>query len=874
MAPSLVHCAVLLLSVFAPSSSFRSLVECATLSSLPKRTAPKLLPRASQASHPCGDVFQAVGNGHTVFLASDVYSCLTNTPFRADIAKDLLQYYRETLQFQSTLAYLKNPPASYQQPGVDLLGGLDLIENEVDLGVYENEYAFEASLRTLIYAAHDEHLQFVGGVLDVFNFASPLGIVSLSSDGIELPKVYILDDLAEAGLPWAPGGIVSSGPHQWTPSAVRSIDNMGVTEYLTRFANLNSFGHRDRQADWNNLMYSPAGGIQDYRTAFQGESPFYNGDIIEFGFENGTSTGALKSVAVLSDDFNPGDLPHFNNGSDFYNYFVLGQLPQELPSANITPAATAASTANASLATASTSSETPSATATADFAVGTAAEWWSTPAYPYANISQAYLGESQGGYVTGYFLNSSVGVLSIPTFHMIGDTLLQFSNTVGEFLNLSKQAGMTKIVVDVQQNFGGDPLLAIDTFKHFFPTRDPLIGSRSRAHAMANTLGTVFTDYYEKVDTNDPDYPLLAANVWVATDFLNAATGQNFSSWPEYFGPHRHHGDQFTTTQRYNLSSVDFDKAATGGLIVYGYGPRSTTSPQLYAAEDIIILTDSVCHSACALFVEMMHHEAGVRTVVAGGLPQAGEMQAIGGTRGALRYSAGNIDNDIDTFRNSSPPLPLPNRTIEFWVQYAGITLQDQIRPGEDFPLQFAYEAADCRIFFTSDTFADYAALWQRAADAIWTNPAFCVQGSTGYTTTIETNDTATSSTNQTTYETTVAGFPRVGAIGTFDFEYNGPYVDSLYSASQTLFQQCDTNSQCAFDQSCSITEVCSREGRIVLQRRCKQECADTSFCQSPDARHFFCSGALCEPSKRPSCQPKRRYNNPFPQTNRFNIPP
>ena len=124
-----------------------------------------------------------------------MYSCLTNVPFHADDAKQFLQYYRDTIQFHSTLVYLKNPPASYRQPAVDLLGGLDLIESDIDLGVFENQYAFEVAVQTLIGAAHDFHLRLIGGILSVFSFASQYGLVSLSSDGVDLPKVYIMGKL-------------------------------------------------------------------------------------------------------------------------------------------------------------------------------------------------------------------------------------------------------------------------------------------------------------------------------------------------------------------------------------------------------------------------------------------------------------------------------------------------------------------------------------------------------------------------------------------------------------------------------------------------------------------------------------------------------
>ena len=130
----------------------------------------------------------------------------------------------------------------------------------------------------------------------------------------------------------------------------------------------------------------------------------------------------------------------------------------------------------------------------------------------------------------------------------------------------------------------------------------------------------------------------------------------------------------------------------------------------------------------------MMHHEAGVRTVVAGGRPQIGPMQGLAGSRGAQIYQAADLDTDIFLAEeiNVTVTADLPNdQDFDFRVDVATFNLRDQIRRDENFPLQFAYEAADCRIFYTPQTFNNYAALWQYAADAIWTNPKLCVQGST-----------------------------------------------------------------------------------------------------------------------------------------------
>lgn len=127
----------------------------------------------------------------TLFDAKVVYDCLTSIPFNPAVATRFLKYYNDTLQFQSNLKYLKNPPPSYQQPAVDLLRGLDKIQEDINNALFPNQYTFEAVLQNLVYSAHDAHLSLDAGILSPFSFASPYEIVSVSSDGQQLPKVYV-----------------------------------------------------------------------------------------------------------------------------------------------------------------------------------------------------------------------------------------------------------------------------------------------------------------------------------------------------------------------------------------------------------------------------------------------------------------------------------------------------------------------------------------------------------------------------------------------------------------------------------------------------------------------------------------------------------
>ena len=62
-----------------------------------------------------------------------------------------------------------------------------------------------------------------------------------------------------------------------------------------------------------------------------------------------------------------------------------------------------------------------------------------------------------------------------------------------------------------------------------------------------------------------------------------------------------------------------------------------------------------------------------------------------------------------------------------------GVNLRDSLRRDDDSqtPLQFIYEAADCRMWFTAPMINDVTVLWKETADTVWKGKK-CVQGSTG----------------------------------------------------------------------------------------------------------------------------------------------
>ena len=62
-------------------------------------------------------------------------------------------------------------------------------------------------------------------------------------------------------------------------------------------------------------------------------------------------------------------------------------------------------------------------------------------------------------------------------------------------------------------------------------------------------LGNTFTNYFTNTTNvfDAGEYDDLVTDPWVATVYIDAATGQNFTSWGQFFGPTSYDGDNFTT---------------------------------------------------------------------------------------------------------------------------------------------------------------------------------------------------------------------------------------------------------------------------------------------------------------------------------------
>jgi hypothetical protein len=472
---------------------------------------------------------------YTLFFAETVFECLQRVPFNDAVATRFINYYNTTLQFQSTLAFLKDPPAGYQQPAVDVEQVLQQIQNNVTAGNYKNQYSFEVDVQRLVHRMHDSHVTLGAGILDAFSFFSPFGVVSVSVDGKELPEIYLAEDLLQSQL------------QGWTASPVATINGQDVIEYLTQFAELNSNGYLEPHADWNSLMDNPALWISGDLSVIQ-STTFYPGDKINCVFKN-TTTATTYWLALYNELEDTGPL---TTAGDFYNFFVLGLLPASYDPnqpwwPNLEDDSANDNSTQVDPYEAICSQGNPSD------------ENWCLESYgAYPNnpdVAQPGLSVTQGGEVTGYLLDDiSTGVLSIPSFYSYNDNIEQFGLAVAYFIGNATEKNISRVIIDLQSNTGGNVYLAYNTFKNFFYQMDPYAASRIRSHELVDVLGNAYSTWWKELEddldgnegANGVDYNYSAADEWVINNRINAATGEEFSSWSEYSGHVSERGDSFS----------------------------------------------------------------------------------------------------------------------------------------------------------------------------------------------------------------------------------------------------------------------------------------------------------------------------------------
>ena len=352
---------------------------------------------------------------------------------------------------------------------------------------------------------------------------------------------------------------------------------------------------------------------------------------------------------------------------------------------------------------------------------------------------------------SGYFLAGEgyddVAVLAVNSFVGAGSEV-DFQNVNSELIAAAVAQGKKKLIIDVSANGGGTILQGYDLFKQLFPSILPYGATRFRAHEAFNLLGeqaSYLSGLVPRSLDDNATFQDIESSSWnYRTDA--DVNYEPFTSWAEKYGPHAFgpEPDNFTSIIRWNLSDV-LTPDNSGGIYVSGYLNRTNVTVQPFENDNIIVVYDGYCASTCTIFSELMRQQAGIKTIALGGRPTTDIIQAVGGIKGTNDYPYSYILGSIEEFysaSNASLQASWPNTVLADYNQLvlyrttdSVVNSRDGIRQGDatETPLQFVYEPADCRIYYTPEMVIDETAVWKTVADSVWNGNSACVAGSAVY---------------------------------------------------------------------------------------------------------------------------------------------
>lgn len=160
---------------------------------------------AAQREEPCltvareqAEYFENFPNDPIAHVsAASAIACLASVPLQTRENLALIREIKLYLTWQSSISYLKNPPEGYTGDTVDILEALDNVTDRLNGGEYASEYEFQLDLYMAIRGGYDFHLVWMPDILSVFLFQKGnvfgdelFGLVSMSEDGQEIPKLY------------------------------------------------------------------------------------------------------------------------------------------------------------------------------------------------------------------------------------------------------------------------------------------------------------------------------------------------------------------------------------------------------------------------------------------------------------------------------------------------------------------------------------------------------------------------------------------------------------------------------------------------------------------------------------------------------------
>ncbi|KAF0548418.1 peptidase s41 family protein [Gigaspora margarita] len=330
---------------------------------------------------------------------------------------------------------------------------------------------------------------------------------------------------------------------------------------------------------------------------------------------------------------------------------------------------------------------------------------WQVPINDKSNIVWQYKspyinGNSVGkanlifdAFIARFYILQDFGVVLISTevsadslkYHYLSDLTFGFE--------LLATIGIKKIILDLSNNGGGDVFIAQYIAKLLFPNIQtfPL-------DIKVNNISIPFIEETSKIKQKVGD-------IFHYKTFISVNTNNSFNNVTDFIGNNTYNRSdiqlKFTSKAFLNQTAIN------GGIL------ELSTPPKLpWTEKDIIILTNGICESSCALLTQRLA-EINVPTISVGGFPNT--QFSFATLSGGASYDTSSIVTSLGQLKNLNSSLisslSIPSTLTLHFTLAEAYSIKN---PSE--VLEFSFRPADYQLYYDERSARDPSYLWIQAA--------------------------------------------------------------------------------------------------------------------------------------------------------------
>ncbi|CAG8756963.1 19535_t:CDS:2, partial [Dentiscutata erythropus] len=293
-----------------------------------------------------------------------------------------------------------------------------------------------------------------------------------------------------------------------------------------------------------------------------------------------------------------------------------------------------------------------------------------------------------------FYMQNRTGIVLISIFETTVDEQGQMKDILQGFNKLNEM-GAKKIVLDLTDNSGG--VISVAEFMNIllFPNTNPSFPSDAKV------------TNFSKLAIQTATTAQISDSIFEAQQYATFSTEQVFNTSQEFIG-----NNVYTRETQVNYTNK-FIHIGNRELFRQVLGNNTPKYP--WTSENMIILTNGICGSSCAMIAQHLAELQGVATIAVGGFAETPlSFASFPGGQAFNSYVLFGSLIELGLLNNPLSPQP-----FDIYATFAFPIFEIYSVKNDQEVLEFTYRKADHRLFYDEKSIRDPSLLWAQASSLL-----------------------------------------------------------------------------------------------------------------------------------------------------------